>query len=266
MTIHQTRHFQPEEDSLVSSYRRNSNVLQAVLGNIEYAPGVSSLNNTALDSAIKGILLNKTNDEISGNFKLLAEMGVFTFQMNQAKSGTFISSVWGKEYEFTGNREGSYITATDWVLYLQCATIANDIKSIDYLLSLTSEVFELTSASFDAFDRALVECYKAIYLDFENEEKIIKLISSAEEKSNHPFFNNYVVPVLSVYQSFYSKQEGLIDETIVKALTKHVNYWEKEDNKYAVKGWISIPLISALIHKNYHTEVKSAYLPENIIP
>ncbi len=265
MIIDQTRHFQPEEDSLIFAYSSDMSVLDAVLRNIEYAPGVSSLNNTAMDAIVKGVLLNKSK-EMLGNFQLLAEMGVFTFRMNEAKTHTFKSVVWGKQYEFPGNQEGSYITATDWVTYLQCATIADDLQSIDYLLSVPSEVFEMTSASFNAFDQALVECYKGIYLDFENEEMILQLIKTTQENASHPYLNNYVIPALLVYKSFYTKHENVIDETITDALIKHRNYWDTEDHKYASKGWISIPIISALIHKNYKVAVKSAYLPDNLIP
>lgn len=266
MINYQVRHFQSDEDSLIFDYESNLNVLNAVLGNIEYAPGVSSLKNYAMDVAVNGVLLNKIKTEMLENFRRFAEMGVFTFKMNAADSATFTAMVLGKEFELPADRDGSYITATDWLSYLQCATIAGDQQSIDYLLSIPSKVFEMTSASFNAFDQSLVECYKEIYQNHENEEAVLKRIKTVMENANHPYLNNYLLPTLNVYQSFYSAKGEDISETIADALTKHVNYWNTEDNKFDSRGWISIPLISALIHKNYHTEVKSAYLPENIIP
>lgn len=261
----QTRHFRPTEGNLISDYESNLKVLNTVLGNIEYAPGVSSLNYYAISNAVKGVLLNKSKKEMLENFQRFAEMGALTFKMNAADSSTFTAMVLGKEFELQSERDGSYLTAMDWLSCLQCATIAGHQPSIDYLLSVPAKVFEMTSASFNAFDRALVECYKEIYQNGENEEKVLKLIKTVIENANHPYLNNYAIPTLNVYQSFYSGQNDLIDQAITDALNKHFTYWNTEDNKYDSKGWISIPVISALIHKNYKTAVKSEYLPENII-
>lgn len=267
----QTRHFQPKEENLIYDYGNDLMILNTVLGNIEHPSGVSSLNYYALSTAIRSVLLNKSKEEILENFQRLAEMGVFTFKMNQSGTGTFKSTVCGKEYEFQGEQEGSYITATDWLLYLQCATIANDKQSMDYLLSLTYEVFALSSVSHDALDQLIVLCFKAIYQDFENENEVLELIRLTEEKgkvygSSFTFFNDYVIPVLSVYRAFYSKQDALIDEVLENTISKHIKYWSTEEQKYDTRGWISIPLISALIHKKFKTSVKSEYLPDNIIP
>lgn len=261
----QTRHFQQEEDSLIFDYESNLNVLNTVLSNIEYAPGVSSLNNYAISTAVNGVLLNKSKKEMLENFQRFAEMGVLTFKMNAADSATFTATVLGKEFELQSERDGSYLTAMDWLSCLQFATIAGHQPSIDYLLSVPSKVFEMTSASFNAFDQALVECYKEIYQNGENEEKVLKLIQVVQENANHPYLNNYALPTLSVYQSFYTAKDELVNQAITEALDKHFNYWSTEENKYDSRGCISIPIISALIHKNYKTTLKSEYLPENII-
>lgn len=266
MIIYQERHFQPAEDSLIYDYESNMGILNAVLGNIEYAPGVSSLNNTAIDGAVQGVMLNKNHEEMLENFQRLAEMGIFTFKMNQANTATFTAIISGREFELPAHRDGAYITATDWLSYLQCATIANYKAGLDYLLSVPSEVFEMTSASFNIFDQTLVECYKSIYLDSENEEKVMQLIEKVTQNTDHPYLENYVIPALAVYKSLYTKQHNQIEEAIVEALNKHFNYWSIEERKYGTRGWISIPLISVLIHKGYKTAVESDYLPKNIIP
>lgn len=265
MTI-QKRHFQQEEDSLIFDYESNLNALNTVLSNIEYAPGVSSLNNYAITTAVNGVLLNKSKQEMLKNFQRFAEMGVLTFKMNAADSATFTAMVLGKEFELKSERDGSYLTAMDWLSYLQFATIARHQASIDYLLSVPSKVFKMTSASFNAFDQALVECYKEIYQNGENEENVVKLIETVVNRANHPYLNSYALPTLSVYQSFYTAKDELVNQSIIEALDKHFRYWNKKDNKYDSKGCISIPVISALIHKNYKTTVKSEYLPQNIIP
>lgn len=262
----QKRHFQPEEDSLIFNYTGNMEIFHAVLGNIEYAPGVSSLNNTAIDTAIQSVLLNKNDSEIQENFQRLAEMGVFTFKMNQAKTGTFKATVSGKEYELPAKHDGAYLTATDWLSYLQCATLAGHKPSIDYLLSLTYNDFTLSVADFISLDQAIVESYRSIYLDSENEEEIVELIAMVEQRAEHPYIRDYILPPLLVYKAFFTKRDDLIDEAIVNALNKHINYWSTEEKKYGSRGWISVPLISVLVHKGFKTTVKSEYLPENIIP
>lgn len=263
-----TRHFHDDPEMIKLEYESDSELLIELLSDIEYPDTIDGLLHTIISTGVRGVILETALAEIKTHFRSYGQAGVLIFKLASMKGeGTFNVDFLDKEYQFNAVPYNSYITASNWIAYSQAAIIANDESTIEYLIALNDSIFELSSASYNDFDKTLVTCYQLIFTSFDAAEDQIKsLIDSLNTNTSDLYLRSHVIPALNVYASYYTNDESEINAAISNALELHKSFWGTEDKKYDPEGWISIPVIAALQFRNFKTSVDSEYIPKIILP
>lgn len=187
----------------------------------------------------------------------------------------FEAKIDGKIFNFSPEAHSENMGVDTWAYTIHACAIVGDIDGLNWLCTLTEDVFTDSDGTHAPFDLA----YYRYWVDFSNgghngNELLNLAIEIATQTVQETVLRQKFVdlirqPELRLLQAILDGNEANFNNQLLAALEAHKQFWSQESHVYVPKGWISLPLLAACTiarHQyNFPIKVGSDYLPQKLI-
>lgn len=227
-----------------------------------------------------GRLLNAMNCSIvldSPDAKVQRYLDLFhTVAMSHFRFGNssdpFAAQIDGKMFYFKPEAHSEHMGVDTWAHAVHACTLVGDTEGINWLCTLTEDVFTDSDGTHAPFDLA----YYRYWVDFSNggqngRELLNMAISIATQTTQETSLRQQFVdcirqPELRLLQAILDGDEATFNRQLLAALAAHKQFWSQPSHALIPKGWISLPLLAACTiardRQNFTIAVTSDYLPQ----
>jgi hypothetical protein len=193
-------------------------------------------------------------------------------------SAPFAAQIDGKMFYFSPEAHSERMGVDTWADTVHACAIVGDTEGINWLCTLTEDVFTDSDGTHAPFDLA----YYRYWVDFSSggnngSELLHCAIETADTGGRQQFINSIRHPELRLLQAILEGDEANFNRQLISALAAHKQFWSQPSHTFFPKGWISLPLLAvctiARDRQNFAfakratkaVEITSDYLPQQLL-
>ncbi|RCU49495.1 hypothetical protein DU002_11270 [Corallincola holothuriorum] len=199
------------------------------------------------------------------------ELGAANFASVMRMEETFDVHLLGETITLTGAHKACHVDTDVWLKSFYCAQILRDSAAIDVLNEVDETVFFAAEIKPDALDLRIVDLMQGIYKGHKELTTLLNSALQAEpEDSRLSYAFHLLNPLLSIIRTIFTPgADAEFNKEVREAVELHKKYWGQEDEKWAARGWVSLPLIAmaalAYDHKGYELDFETDYIPDWLV-